>query len=539
MTTSNEQPAGEETAVPVPEKAAPPAPLSGFDSVDDSSIPDTIDVPADPAAEAPALDPKDIPDTQGLINYGPNPNVTLNVGSPLREPMKGKFEPEKGYIDIPTMSLPEFRRVTGSYANYKLGAGEEVRRWQDSASASRALYLKGDPFSSALVDPESQWQQSLTVGTEELRADIPKFIEPTGKRVSGEDARTRIRSILNSGTRLRIPLWHTGIWITVTAPPESALLELDQRIANMKTELGRMTYGFVFSQTSVYLAGAMVDFILEHTNETSYQGEISELRSLILQPDYMQMIWGMLGAIYPDGYVYQQPCMVNPFKCGHVETARLHFGKMSLVNNHPFTDFQRQHMRKRKPGTQSPADVQRYQSEHKFMRNAVVQLHPRLALELKVPTLAEYEQAGQDWVDSSIEAVENVFGKDMDENERNQQIKRHANMSTLQQYSHWIRMVTIQPDGIHVEEPKSIQEVLSDLANDDDVFVNFFNGIQKYMDGIMLVVHGVPTTQCPECQEAPTPEQLKHPMVFPIDLSETFFTLVVQRIRRMLARQRD
>lgn len=512
------------------------ADIDAFETVDENARP--VDKPAEESQAGNEETSPEIPDTVQMIDYGPNEHTELNLGSPLKEPLKKPFDPAtQDYLDLPSMSLEEFAKVTGTYKNYQLAQNEETDRWRQSASRARAMYLTGAVFDHSFKIEDSRWRQSMQVGTEEVRADRPKFMEPTGNRLSGEEARLRIRAVLSSGNRVRVPLWHTGIWITIKAPTEAALLELDQRIANQKVELGRLSSGLVYSSTNVYIAEALIDFIIEHISETSYQGEIAELRTLILQPDYQQMVWGLLCAIYVDGYIYQQPCMVNPFKCLHVETARLNFGKMSFVNDAVFTDFQRQHMRKRKAGSQSKLDVERYISEHKFNKKAVVKLHENLLMELKVPTLDEYIQAGHDWIDDTVRSVEDVFGKEGNEDERNAQIRRHANMTILRQYAHWVRMITIKDQDLHVEDKDTIQDVLSDLTSDDEIFKAFFDGIKDYIDNIVVNIHGIPKYPCPSCGEEPSPEILKHPMIFPIDLPEAFFILVVQRIRRILVRQ--
>lgn len=479
----------------------------------------------------------EIPDTTHLINYGPNYKVELELGSPLKEKLKGSFDLTQDYLNIPSIAMSEFGPVTNTYRNERLPDNDDTRRWRQAAAATPNLYVTGDAFTECFDREDAQWQQSMSVGTEHVRADRPKFTEPSGNRVSGEEARLRIRAALSAGSRTRVPLWHSGLWVTIKAPTEAALLELDSRIANEKVELGRASNGLVYSSMGVYLASMVVDFIFDHISETSYQGPVEDLRDLILQPDYQQLVWGMLCSIYTDGYTYQQPCLANPFNCLHVETARLNFGKMSFVDDRAFSDFQRQHMRKRKTGSHPKIDIERYQSEHKFQKNAVVKLHDRLAMELKVPTIAEYEASGRNWVSSTVEAVDTVFGKDASPEERNAAIARQADITILQQYSHWVKLISLTEDDKHVEDRETIQETLADLTSDDDVFKRFFEGIKLYMTSIMVNVHGIPKYPCPSCGETPSDDILKHPMIFPIDLVETFFTLAVQRIRRILARR--
>jgi len=516
----------------------PTGSMSAFDEVDDEAIADT-----EPSSESvgkdevPTQDPQDI-STNEYVNYGPNAHVTLDIGSPLNEPLKKSFSPEQDYLNLPPISFSEFGPVTASYKNYKLAINDQTSNWRNSAQNVRSMYVQGDAFGTSFERDNSDWRQSVEVGTENIRADRPKFPEATGNLLSGEAARLRIRSILSAGSHTRVPLYHSGIWITIKAPTEAELLELDARIAQEEIELGRSSAGLVYSSIGVYLASMVVDFILDHVSETSYQtDDMDDLKDVILQPDYQQMVWGMLCSIYPDGYLYQQPCLSNPFKCLHIETARLNFGKMSFVDNNALNDFQKQHIRKRKAGSMSKLDVERYQSEHKFQQHSVVRLHDRLSLELKVPTLREYEESGRDWLSNTIDVVNRAFGKEMSEDERNAAIARQANMTIMQQYSHWVRMISLTKEEIHIEDRDTIQDSLADLTSDDDAFTNFFEGIKTYISKICVNVHGIPKYPCPACNESPSVEMLRHPMVFPIDLVEAFFILVGQRIRRILGRR--
>ncbi len=477
------------------------------------------------------------------VRYGPMSNVDLSLmGSPFSPLGVKGFVPTDGHLDLPSLEVSEYAPVTATYKGYRLAPNEDSKRWAQSLDQSRHLYLTGDALTDAVHRENSQWQQGLTVGTQNLKPDRPKFAENGTNLLVGEEARLRVRALLNNGSHTRIPLWHTGIWVTIKAPTEAALLELEGRIAQEKISLGRMTNGLIFSSTNFFMASLVTDFIINHISETSYQAKPDEdLRSIILQPDYQQLVWGMLCSIYTDGYQYQQPCMVDPSKCIHVETARLNFGKMSFVDDRGFTQWQREHMRKRNHASQSKDDVTRYQSEHKFNTNSVVTLQEgTLKMELRVPTLSEYFTSGAEWVDQIVQAVDHAFSQTLSEDQRDEEITKQSHVTALQQYAHWIRTITLCfPEGDkHVEDRQTIQDVLADVTSDNGVFKNFFEGTSKYINSIVLNVHGIPKYKCPSCGGEPPSEELrKHPLIFPIDLVSTFFTLVDQRLGRMLPRQ--
>lgn len=473
------------------------------------------------------------------VNYGPNEHVDMSYGSPLRVDPHRPVDDRYGKVSLSRMAAGEFRELGSKLSKDNIPPDSpEMRNWARAVQQAPSLFMANGAFESSLHREGSEWSQSMRVGAEHIRADKPKFGDNGTTKLVGEEARLRVRAAISAGARVRVPLWASGIWVTIKAATERELCELEERIGQQKIELGWRTDGLVFSNTSVYMADILVDFVLEHVSETSYQYHtVADLKKIILQPDYMQLVWGMLCAIYTDGYTYEQPCMLNPIKCSHVETARLSFGKMSFVDDRAFTDWQRQHMRKRNSASMPKLDVERYQTEHRHNRNNVKKLSDNLSVEFRVPTLDEYLQSGTRWVDGLIASVDEAFSRDMEDTERNAVINKQASVTLLRQYVHWIKMVALDNEDRYIDDQESLEEVIADLTSDDDIFKNFFDGIKTYIDSIIINVHGIPKYPCPACEGNPPDEIMKHPEIYPIDLAEMFFTLVGQRIRRMLTRR--
>lgn len=472
------------------------------------------------------------------VDYSPMAGVDMNRGNPLGAPRDKTALTGTYHLSLPTLEAEEYSKVIEQYPNLRVPfSSQEAVQWATNADLSKHLFLSGGAFNNCFNREEAEWKQGLVVGSDVLRADRPKFGESSGRELTGEEARLFFRAAISSGDRARIPLYHTGIWITIKAPTERELEMLDLRLAREKVNYGWRSLGHVFSSQQVFFAETLIDFILEHVITTSYYDSAPEtLRKVILQPDYMQMVYGLLCAMYPDGHMYEQSCMVDPTKCRHVESGVVSFGKMEFVDNRQFTDFQRQHMRKRNPRSQSKADVERYQSEHKYNRDNVVKLKGDIVVELKVPTLEEYIKSGHGWINGMVESIDSAFGKELNANERMMAIIRQTNVSALQQYSHWVRQLSDVSSDRHVVDRETLEETLADLTSDDAIYDNFTKGVKAYMDRNYICAHGLPKMPCPSCGESPSEELSRHPHVFPIDLVEVFFTLVAQRLQRMAIR---
>ncbi len=468
---------------------------------------------------------------------GVNPNTTME--KPFRRPLPEGAKVElHNSIAIIGADIEELNKLSETYRNLDVGRSKEALNWMASIQGGQSALMNGNAFLDTVSRPEADFRQSVSgEGGIRLAAGRPNFGESTetGGRLTGVQAMMKIKGLLGLGTIARVPLWHSGLWVSFKAPSEAELLELDRRIANEKIILGRATNGMIFSNTSVYLNSYLMNFALANVYEATYrQVPPMELKERILITDLPQLIWGLLCTIYPNGYQYRQPCVNDPSTCTHVVEELLDLTKLSWTNDRAFTAEQRKHM-SRRTAKFTDEEIKAYQSAFGFNdKYGTVKIHDKITMVLQVPTLAEYERRGFEWVDGIVERVDKAFGGQLLDAERNRYIIEQGHATALRQYGQWVKMLVIEDGQGVVDDPATIEEIISDFTSHPEVYKNFFDAIEKFINNTTVSLIALPKFKCPKCEAPMTNEETLHPYLVPLDISSIFFTLLDQRVHQML-----
>ncbi len=414
----------------------------------------------------------------------------------------------------------------------------ELRRWAFSVGEAVKHLVKEDVFSDAAKRPSSLWRQGVKNGEEELRAATPNLGQSVpGQELTGQRAVMRARALLSLGATIQIPLWNSGLWVILKAPTEQALLELDRRIAEEKVLLGRITNGMVFSNTSVYISSYLVNFVLAHVADVSYRDITPDkLKTLIRISDIPQMVWGMLCTIYPKGYPLAQPCMSDPAKCTHVVQETINLTKLSWTDNRSISEYQAK-MMSRRNAKFSDEELERYQTEHVRGTARKVDITESLRVVIKVPTIAQYEQSGFDWVDGIVNMVESSFAISLRGQERESYIIEQSKVTVLRQYSHWVSSIEMGAveQAEYVNDRETIELLMANFSGDEALTDKILEEIGRYIEDSTISMIAIPKYNCPQCN-APIGES-NHEFLVPLEVSRVFFTLVSQRLTKILLKR--
>lgn len=416
-------------------------------------------------------------------------------------------------------------------------ATAQGQAWVAAIQAGMEHLYKGDSFTRSVTRENSHWRQKVQHEGEEIAAGRPKFGNSSDNTIAGEAALMKVSSGLGLGSVVQIPLWHTGIWLSIKPPSEGRLLELDRRIANEKITLGRYSSGMVFSNVSVYLNSHVINLALECVYDATIKNMRSDhLKDLIKITDIQTLVWGMACAIYPKGYKYSRACTANPANCQHVVQADISLPKMFWTDNDSLSDWQRRHMTKRSEKF-SAEELRKYADDHSRGGPRKIQLNDEVGIRLKVPTIAEYEQSGMEWVDGIVELLENSLGTQLRGEDRDEYITDQGRLTALRQYAHWVESIDVGEEQI--VDRASINEVLNTISSDEKLADVFFDEVGKYIDDSTISLIGIPKYDCPRCGQVQHGDMYdaRHPHILPIDVISSFFTLLDQRLYKGLTAQ--
>lgn len=460
-------------------------------------------------------------------DFTPNPHVTMS-NSPFA-PTKVSVTAEK-HLAFLMQGMTELEELA---EEYKLDFTSDK---QNETLAPKVLRLKsilGELASSLQTAyfrdldkrPDSDWGQGVQHGELMLRAGKAQL-------KADADPVLRIRNELGLGGLIQIPLWHSGIWVTLKTPSDAALHELEARMALEKTTLGRASNGLVFSSAEVYTKTHLIDFILEHVYATTAgTKEPGVLKPIILDTDYPQLVWGMALAVYPAGYPLIQPCVANPDTCDHVVEALINLGRISWVDRSQFSTAQKIHMLNRVK-TVSIEKIEEYQKEFSAQHRGSVEISANVRLRLRVPSLAESQSIGYDWVESILSNTQKAFGMKMADGAREQYVQQQALITSLRQYSHWFDAVVRTSEGEEevISNREAVDEIISMVSTSDDIANKVYRLVRDFINQCTLSMIAIPKYKCPACQGEPNEEHLLHPKLIPLDVVQVFFTLRDQKI---------
>lgn len=482
--------------------------------------------------------PKDDPSKYAGYQWpeGDNPHIA-NLAK-VFHPMPEDWPKDAPAVSAVPCNATTFNALLEAYPSLNYGIGDLSREWSAEITSGARLLHQGQFLTGAVNRDQSTWSQYVPYGAGQLGIVRPPLPKSSDGKISGDMATWTVKAELGIGVMTNVPLWHSGLWVTLRSPSARARLELQQRIDQERIQLGRDTSGLAFSNTSVYIKSYLVDFTLAHTSTSNatYTSTL-DLKDKILITDIPQLIWGVLTTLYPHGYPYHQPCINDPSKCQHIVKEVLDLNKISFTDTQRLTQPQLKHMAERHE-KKKDEQLQAYQGAHAYMGKGLIDVKTRYGMvkfQLKVPTLTQYASAGYDWVDGIVNLVQQAFGSNLQGEQRNAYILDQAKSLNMGEYSHWVAQIGFK-DGTVVEDVETIRNILAEISGDSDLSQSFFTQVLAYMEECTLSLVALPQFNCPQCGTPSVPkEQIKHPYLNPIDVEALFFTMLGQHIEKVLS----
>jgi hypothetical protein len=382
---------------------------------------------------------------------------------------------------------------------------------------------------NSLAREDAQWNQILDYEGQSLRPGQPKQ-KLGGAHHSKEETTTYLARRAGVSTVFDVPLYHSGVWLRMKTPPLSAITGLQYEMQQIKVTLGSDSKGMAFSNTSQVLTSVAVDFALQYVIDSNvHYTTPSDLKEKIQLLDVPMLLWGLAVTLYPKGFPYAHPCVADVEKCQHVTKETLNLNRLFWTDSTSLTQNQKKLMA-RKFIKLTEDEHRLYLTEHTRGTQRLVWFD-ELGLTLKVPTLQEYEDAGQAWINGIVEMTQGAFNEPPHGSNRDQYITRLGMATTARQYSHWITSVHEKDDEGNEEmvsdDSDVINETLNHIFSTDEFVDTFFGEVTRFMDDSLISMIAIPSFNCPKCN-TPAAESFKERFehLVPIDVLTTFFTLV-------------
>lgn len=444
-------------------------------------------------------------------------------------------------ISLPSIPFSQFTENLKQLDNLELDDKDPATlNWKNTVQESIDNYTPNKMYEDRFYDKDSQFRQGLADEQNELYSISPVKMKDKVGDIKGEIALLKIAKHLNLGELVRIPLYHSGLWVTVKPPSEADLVDFFYNIFRDKLVLGRETSGYTLSNYSVFFNNALVDFIISHVHSLNVADmPIEDLKKYMSIHDLNALAWGFASSYYPDGFEFSRACMNTEF-CSHVAIEKLNINKLLWVDNSSLSPYQKQYMIDYRANKKTMEEYNKYNAEHIRLKNSYFKTPTDIKFNLKNPSFDDYVTNGLRWVNSITSIVEsqviNIDDEDKQEKKRIELINQHIKTSILQQYNHFVDSIEIE-DSI-ITDPETIRKSLNLFSSDEDIRTQFFEQVNKFIEKNTLAIVGIPTYTCPSCgyknEEKNMPVNFQD--VIPLDVINIFFVLLTQRVSIVMAR---
>lgn len=471
---------------------------------------------------------------------GNRPLEEVNEKFKCFENLKGDYNPNEA-----TLYLTMTNRKTLDNQLNNLPKGYEPDRtgqnydWIQSLQKGTLSLPVNNVFFRNLTNSDSNWEQHIPSPKGGLGISSPRLDDNNGEAVTAQRAVMRFRAMTNQGRPLTVPLWHSGFWVTLRTPPNREILNFYQTLTQETINLGRSTYGLIYSNTKVYQSFHLINFIKDIIYDTSLQVD-KNIFDNILITDLNTLAWSLSCLIYPHGFQFSRACSANPEQCNHILYQKINPVKLVHTDNNVLTDWQRNHMTQRGGSTMSSDSIKRYKEEFNFSHGRNIELMiggSKVTIELKIPTINEYITAGTSWVDGIVNNVNSLLLNEEDKNKRDVLYNSQAAATSLKQYSHFYKQIStskansdLPSDTVINKDFEAIEGILETLSEDEDNKKKIISETLKFIEDCTFSIIAIPNVTCPNCKEPIAEKNDKYEEYIPIDPMYVFFTLLMSKI---------
>ena len=467
-------------------------------------------------------------------NYKQNVEVRFDVTTP-----GANLHREEG-ITTTAAGTDEIKNRLDSVTAPEVGKNKNAAEWAATVSNG----FNSNSFDGAglriLAKEGSFFTQSIPYANIELRPGNNSAVAERGEIVTGAKALSALQRHVGLGGNFTVPLWHSGFWVTLKPVMEEVWLELHRQIQTAKSELGRDTYGLMLNASNGVTNEIIMRYALLSIIRNSSK-EVDDILKIISVHDINTLMWGYMSVMYPNGFNHKVACLADPTECTHIVEDILNVRRLLFVNKNALSDKQLSHMTSTAHGSMSAESIQKYRAEMATHEERVITLcegtDEELKMTLRVPSAYEYFDSTNRWINSIGTKVIQSLGADSSNQERNVVIMQHAAASVMRKYTHFVKSIDF---GGIINDQETIEEALTSLSTSIQLRNDFEKKINQYIEDTCISIVGVPDFKCPSCGKYQITDEGQPPLqrsVVPLDITATFFMILVQRVQSVLAQE--
>jgi alpha-D-ribose 1-methylphosphonate 5-triphosphate synthase subunit PhnH len=446
--------------------------------------------------------------------------------------------------------LTEFN--TKANRNDNENAALELVRFGQDLPPNSALGFS-DGLSSTVKDQSRVFTQSVecqtingeTVG---LHAVSPRPNSAANiSNLTGSDAVMVMQTLMGKCELIKIPLWHSGFWVTIRTPTDAQLMSFDNAISREKVELGRATNGNIFSSEDFILHDEIFKFFKDLLYKNPFENATIEedLIKLIKLPDIQLIAWGIATSIYPKGFDYYRGDISDgeDITKANIIQGKLDLTKLLFVDKTRLSTKQIQHMLKYRNTLVPKEDVLAYQKqfEKPIDREIIIDevkekdAENKLSIQLTVPNLERYFNNGYALLEKCTQDVNKIFVNESDADRRKSLILSTSLSRVIGTYGHFIKQVKIscsssiggvETENIY-EDDETISSWIDTASSDENYRTKLQTEITRFIEDVTIALIAIPSSSKKEDSETLS---TNFPHLVPLNASIVFFILYAQKL---------
>jgi len=461
---------------------------------------------------------------------GENKNVTLERNiylSPNQE------RPHSGDItDLLNLPAADAFKVLEDIPEVRSDDSETAQSQEWLMSFQNGVLTQPDSgqFSELQNREGSQWRQSVPSQAGNLQIRNIKNGKIQGS-VSGNAAQLYFQSTARIGKPIRVPLWHSGFWVSLRTPTATAQAEMYDQLRSIRVKAGVETYGRVFNNYTVFANAIALDLAYECIFATSLDIDPSQVRKFVNVSDIPHLIWALAVTIWPNGFEYSRCKLGDPNNPANTVRQVIRAENCQWTNITLLTEWQRNHMAKSSAKAMKLEDLERYAKEfsNRFERRIVVRDQTEDSEEISFllypPMADEYLESGQRWINDIVKTYNSIAGRPGGDKARDDYALRHMQLTEMRSFAHWVKEISHR--DVKTNDQDGILKTLNVLSEDPDIRARFYGEIFNYIEDITVSIIAVTTD---DYSEAPLP---RYPYLIPIEPVHTFFTRLEQKFQAL------
>jgi len=381
--------------------------------------------------------------------------------------------------------------------------------------------------------------------------------------LTGAEAVMRIQSVMGHTSLIKIPLWHSGFWVTLKAPLDSQLLYFDDQFLDNKKKFGYMTNGCVFTSEDFLLNKQLLSLFKSLIYKSPIDGidltNLDELGDLIKIQDLQIIAWGIASLMWPKGFNYTRGAIdnnngeISPY----ITKGFLDLSKLMFVDKTSLSESQLEHMvscaNSNKRVTKE--EVIKYQNNFKRKLNKEIVFDKKrnerdetsneIRVVLEAPSVNKYLEYSNFLLEKSVTDVNNSLMYNNDLSARESLIINVCYARAVGLWSHYIKQIKLvtnikddtclnddsEPQVDEYTDIKTISAWVDIVSSDNYLRDKFLAEIKQFVDSSTNAIIAVPS-----CSEEDENNSLKtnFPHLVPLNATMLFFILRAQKLSSLM-----